>query len=136
MSSKLLIIEDDDPIRVLVSRIATRCGFEVDLARDGSEGLALLRDGEYDKVILDLMMPGVSGFHVLEQLRQLRPGKLHCIMIMTAVTDATLATLDTTLVHQVIRKPFDIHELAVQIQECARCDTLQPQRIEQAEGNR
>lgn len=68
-NNKLLIVEDDE---TLVKMYSTKCsmeGLNVDTATDGQEALDKLEAGEYDMVLLDLMLPKVDGFEVLEKLR-------------------------------------------------------------------
>ena len=65
---RVLYIDDDEGLRRLVSRALSRRGYEVTLAADGREGLALARDGGFDVVALDHYMPGLSGFETLTAL--------------------------------------------------------------------
>lgn len=67
--AKLLIIEDDE---LLVKMYSTKCsmeGLQVDTALDGEEALEKLEKNDYDMILLDLMLPKVDGFEVLEKLR-------------------------------------------------------------------
>jgi DNA-binding response OmpR family regulator len=67
--TKLLIIEDDE---LLVKMYSTKCsmeGLQVDTALDGQEALEKLQKNNYDIILLDLMLPKVDGFEVLEKLR-------------------------------------------------------------------
>ena len=65
---RVLYIDDDEGLRRLVSRALSRRGYEVTLAADGREGLALAREGGFDVVALDHYMPGLSGFETLTAL--------------------------------------------------------------------
>ncbi len=68
--AKLLIVEDEADIRELISFNLEMSGFEVEKARDGEEGLALAKNGNFDLVILDLMLPGMDGLKVCSALRK------------------------------------------------------------------
>jgi CheY-like chemotaxis protein len=66
---RILIVEDDDSSLDLAKRVAEGMGHTVLMASDGSEGLALARSARPDLVLLDLHMPGISGFEVARELR-------------------------------------------------------------------
>lgn len=68
--SKILIIEDEIEIADLEKDYLELSGFEVDIANDGSKGLAMALTEEYDLVILDLMLPGMDGFEVCKAVRE------------------------------------------------------------------
>ena len=67
---KILIIEDEIEIADLEKDYLELSGFEVDIANDGSKGLAMALTEEYDLVILDLMLPGMDGFEVCKAVRE------------------------------------------------------------------
>jgi adenylate cyclase len=66
----ILVVDDDDANRDLLARRLSRLGYEVRTAADGGEGLAVLCDQGADLVLLDLMMPGLNGYEVLEECRE------------------------------------------------------------------
>ena len=65
----MLVVEDERRLAGAVQRGLQAEGFAVDLAFDGDDGLHLAREGAYDAVVLDLMLPGLSGYQVCERLR-------------------------------------------------------------------
>ncbi len=67
---KILIVEDEPKTGDYLKQGLGEAGFVTDLARDGWEGLELARDGQYDLLILDVMLPGLSGWQVLEGVRR------------------------------------------------------------------
>jgi CheY-like chemotaxis protein len=69
MSERVLIVDDNDDVRRILGLRLRREGFEVAAAADGREGLAALRGGRWDVVLLDLVMPEVDGFEFLTELR-------------------------------------------------------------------
>lgn len=103
---QLLIVDDDASIRTLLRLIAERRGFSADVAADGVDALALMSEHNYDMAIIDLMMPRVNGYELVDSLRRLdhRP----TVVIATAMTDSLIGLLDAELVHSIIRKPFDV----------------------------
>ena len=67
---RILLIEDDLYIRDIYSRIFTNAGYSVEVAVDGEEGIAKTKDQAYDLVLLDIMLPKVTGIDVLKNFRQ------------------------------------------------------------------
>ena len=70
---EILIVDDDQSVRDLLTMYLKKAEFEVRTAADGAEALAAVSEKAPDLVILDIMLPGKSGFLVLEQLRQKIP---------------------------------------------------------------
>ena len=66
---RVLVVEDERRLAAAVKRGLEASGFAVDLAYDGVSGLHMAREGGYDGVVLDIMLPGLSGYKVCEQLR-------------------------------------------------------------------
>jgi len=109
--SRVLVVDDEPPIRALIAKIIQRAGFFVDTARDGAEAIEKLRDGDFSVLVIDLMMPNVDGYDVLDHIRA--SGMRHpAVIVITAGDSSAIRRLDPTLVHSVLRKPFDIDVLA------------------------
>jgi DNA-binding response OmpR family regulator len=104
--SQILVADDDPGIVRLMKILIEREGFSVDIARDGREALEKIERGSYALVLLDLQMPLLNGFDVIERLR----GKIRrpVVLVITAMSAAQIARLDPEVVHAVIRKPFDV----------------------------
>jgi two-component system OmpR family response regulator len=66
---RLLVVEDEARLARALKRGLVADGFTVDLAADGVDGLAAAHDGQYDAVLLDVMLPGLSGYEVVRRLR-------------------------------------------------------------------
>lgn len=71
--AKILVVEDDTYIRDLYEEILKGEGFEVTVAVDGEDGVVKARDGGYDLVLLDVMMPKLNGLQVLQKLNEQAP---------------------------------------------------------------
>ena len=67
---KILIVEDEPKTGDYLKQGLTEAGFVTDLARDGWEGLELAKAGQYDLMVLDVMLPGINGWQVLEGVRR------------------------------------------------------------------
>jgi CheY-like chemotaxis protein len=114
---RLLIVDDDEPIRNLLRRLAARAGFDPDMAKDGHEAIEKLDSGEYEIVIVDLMMPRVSGYELLEHINTLHPRPT--VLIATAMMNSDLERVDDSMIRRVIRKPFDIEAVTKALVEVA-----------------
>ena len=71
--SRLLIVDDEKNIREVVREYAQLNGYETDEAEDGLEAIELVKNNEYDCVILDIMMPKLDGFSACREIRRIRP---------------------------------------------------------------
>lgn len=105
---RALVVEDDPAIRRLVEKLLARRNVEIDTAHDGREAVEKLRSGRYSVLILDLMVPELNGFEVIEFLKSenLRVP----VAVVSAVSQQALTQLDLDIVKLVISKPFDVDE--------------------------
>lgn len=79
---KILVIEDEAKTAKFLKKGLTEAGFVVDVASDGSEGLHLAQECDFDLIILDVMLPGLDGWQILGHLRQ--SGNRSLVMFLTA----------------------------------------------------
>lgn len=115
---RLLIVDDDQPIRNLLRRLAIRAGFDVDVAKDGRDAIDKLVDGgKYEIVIVDLMMPRVSGYELIEHINTLQPRPT--VIVATAMMNGDIAKIDDSLIRRVIKKPFDVDAVVRALVELA-----------------
>ena len=122
-STAALVVDDDDAIRRLIASVLRRAGFApVDTACDGQEGLDRLAVHEYCVVILDLRMPRVSGFDVLNHLAAHPLPTMPKIVVATADRSAVNHNLSADLVTAIITKPFDIETLISAARSCLDTD--------------
>lgn len=117
--ARVLVVDDEPAIRALVAKIVERAGLPVDSARDGAEAIEKLESGPYAVIVLDLMMPNVDGYALIDYIRE-QPGPRPAIIVVSAGDSASLRQLDGSLVHSIIRKPFDIDVLGDLILAAAR----------------
>lgn len=117
-SKRVLVADDDQSIRQLVSTIVRREDLEVDSAADGIEAIEKLKEHDYAVVLLDLMMPRLDGFGVIDYLRDHPPAHKPVILVVTAYADQKFKAVDPTIVAGVLRKPFEIADLGSLVQLC------------------
>jgi DNA-binding response OmpR family regulator len=116
---RVLLVEDDPGIQMLLQRFLHRQGCTVDTVSDGAAALSTVRNGHYDVVLLDLMMPHVNGFEFIRELRASAPNVLNRTIVLTAASEAALRGFDHEQVFRLIRKPFDLSDLAQTLSSCA-----------------
>ena len=108
---RILLVDDDREIVETLQIALEAGGYEVSIARDGNQGLALVERENPDLVILDMMMPKRSGFLVLEKLRRTRPVPIRVIMITANEGSRHKAYAEMLGVDDYIRKPFAMDQL-------------------------
>ena len=112
---RALIVEDDPAIRRLVGKLLARKQIDVDIAPDGVTAIQKLGENQYSVLVLDLMVPELDGFEVIEFIKE---HKLNIpVAVVSAVSQQALTKLDLDVVKVVISKPFDVDELTRAIVE-------------------
>lgn len=123
---RILIVDDDDAIRALLVTVLRRRGLQADTARHGVDALDKLGAHRYDVMLLDLMMPHMNGYQVLEQLAALPPAARPLVLVLTAGLEPR--PLDTNVVIGMMHKPFDVELIVDTVVGCigARLATTAP----------
>ena len=116
---KILLAEDEIDSNNVITRYLKKNGYSVDSVLDGEEALDYLEYGEYDLVILDIMMPKVNGFEVIKKLRD--KGNHTSVLMLTArdSADDKVKGLDLGADDYIV-KPFDFNELLARIRAVVR----------------
>jgi len=117
---RVLVADDDSSIRQLLCTIVRREGMEVDCVSDGSGAIEKLQENRYSVVLLDLMMPRVSGFEVIEYLRANPPEIKPVVLVISAYADQRVRGVDAEIVAGVLRKPFEVADLGGIVGLCIR----------------
>lgn len=118
MGMKILVVEDEEKIARFIELELTHEGYEVDKVTDGREGLMMAESGQYDLVLLDIMLPGLNGIEVLRRLRKTTELPVIMLTARDAVMDK-VSGLDMGA-DDYITKPFAIEELLARIRACLR----------------
>lgn len=122
---RALVIENDASILLLVERVLQREGFEVEGVKNGAEAIELMRTVTYELLIIDLMLPQVSGEEVLDYLDNTKPEALRRVIVTTA-SPRLLSCEFLERICKILAKPFDIDQLVLMARECmvpdAACD--------------
>ena len=119
MKKRLLVVDDDTDIRELLEFDLSQSGYDVDTAKDGSEGLQKALNNHYDIILLDVMMPKMNGFDVCKNIRNHKPDVP--ILLLTAkgtITDKTDGF--NSGADDYIVKPFDVQEVLLRVRVLLR----------------
>lgn len=114
----ILVVEDDAAIRRLVKMVLERAGYQVEQAADGLEAVLKLGVCEYDAVILDLMMPNLDGFVLMETFAENDPARLRRIIITSAASPVVIRERLKGAPFDILPKPFDIEDLLRVVRGC------------------
>jgi CheY-like chemotaxis protein len=119
-SSSVLVVDDDQSLRGLFTTLLGKNGFAVDTASDGRAAFDQIHRHNYSVILLDLMMPDVNGFELLDRLERDSPALMEKVIVMTGASQRAIQNLDTSRVWGLIRKPFDIDNLVSSTVACAQ----------------
>jgi CheY-like chemotaxis protein len=127
-ATRILVADDDPAICLLEATILQSTGFQVDTAPDGTAAWTLLTHHDYDLLVTDYRMPGISGIALARQLRLAQQA------LPIIVVSGSLETLDTarlrrdpwTRIHQFVRKPFSVVELLAAVHDALRLVVAPP----------
>jgi two-component system phosphate regulon response regulator PhoB len=121
LSHRILVVDDEPDITALVAYHLARAGYRVSTAANGAEALRLARTERPDLVILDLMLPGVSGYDVLAELRRLDDTRDVGVILLTARREEVDRIRGLTLgADDYLTKPFSPAELSLRVKALLR----------------
>ena len=113
MSASILVIEDDSSIQELIVEFLSSQGYNVDFASDGLEGISKFKQGNYDLIILDRMLPYVSGEEICKYIRS--KSEVPIIMLTANIEDEDKIDGFNLGCDDYICKPFNISELVLRV---------------------
>ena len=121
---RILVADDDAPIRDLYTLVAARVGVEVDLVASGRDVIEALKTRKYDVALMDLNMPRLSGWEVLDFLRFRYEARPRRLFIVTGYSDQLISKADHDVVSAVLYKPVVTEELKNLVTACLRGDAV------------
>jgi CheY-like chemotaxis protein len=117
MRPKALVIEDEAVTRDLLAQLLQSVDCDVALAANGEDAVAQLALHYYDIILLDIVLPKMSGIDVMEWLRRERPGALGCIIVVTGLDVREIRSLFPA-VHETLSKPVLPGRLREAVRSC------------------
>jgi nitrogen regulation protein NR(I) len=121
--STILIIDDDDQLRRSFEKLLTEEGYTVDAAPSGEAGLNLVRSSVPDLVVLDMRLPGLSGFETFQAIHDIEPKLPVIIMTAYGTTETAIEAMKMGAFDYIL-KPFDIPDMLAQIRQAIEAGRL------------
>jgi CheY-like chemotaxis protein len=121
---RVLVVDDDPDVRTMVVTALRQRFLHVDEAADGRQAINLLGQNRYAVILLDLLMPDVDGFTVIEAIDQKAYPPI--ILVVTGADRRVVDRLDPRRAHGIVKKPFDPYEVADVVSACADIRGLDP----------
>lgn len=133
--SCVLVVEDDAPLRRLLTLTLEREDLTVTVVADGAEAIDALARESFRVVLLDLMMPRISGWDVIEWLKANPSNLPRTLVVVTAADRNVFTELDPAIVNAIIVKPFDTYELAGYVKRCCEAPVERDRRSKRLVGH-
>ena len=125
--ARLLIVDDEEKIREMLGKYASHEGYETVLASDGKEALELFRNGDFDLVILDVMMPEMDGYETLKRMKEIRD--VPCIFLTALGQEYDRIYGFDIGAEDYVTKPFSLKELMMRIKVILKRENRDSSRI-------
>jgi len=110
-SPRVMIIEDDEATAAATAELMAELGYSPDVAENGREAIQRLATAEYEFLIIDLVLPDVDGFSLLQYIEDIRPSLLRRVIVSTGMPNRFLTSLDTKPIRGVLHKPIRREDL-------------------------
>ncbi|MEW6615171.1 MAG: sigma-54 dependent transcriptional regulator [Thermodesulfobacteriota bacterium] len=125
---KVLLIDDEPILLVTVSDALAKAGYTVEVSENGRKGLMMFQEGSFDMVLLDMVMPDMSGMDILRDIKSLSPQTI--VVMITAHGTIEKAVEAMKLgAHDFIAKPFSLDELILKLQNISSFQCLKEENI-------
>lgn len=128
MKRKILVVDDDDNLRVVMQETLETCGYDVDEADSGGAALDLLKEKKFDLVITDLMMPGIKGIELIERAGKKYP-EIGFLVISAYGTIETAVDAMRKGAFDFITKPFSIEHIESRVERFFQYQSLQQENL-------
>lgn len=115
---RVLVVDDHTDLCGMMASVLRQRGLLVDEAGGGAEAIRLLGQNHYAVILLDLLMPDVDGFAVLDRMGGPDVPAPPVVLVMTGAERSVLRSLNPQKIHGVVKKPFDSQELADLVLAC------------------
>ena len=119
-NNKILIVDDDESIRWVLDKGLKKKGYQVDLAKNGREGINKIeKQNDYFIIFLDIFMPDMNGLDVLQKIKKVQPGLFVIIMTAQGTMKNTIEAMQKGA-YDYITKPFDLEEIYIFLEKVSK----------------
>lgn len=125
---RVLVVDDDDDILMMLDTVLRR-DFDVATANDGSKALALLASAEFEAVLADHMMPGMTGVELLDHVHSLKPAAARILVTASDQVAVVKQAINQARVHRFLSKPLRLTELPGLVSGAIREATLEAENV-------
>jgi DNA-binding response OmpR family regulator len=119
--TSVLLVDDEEPVRYMIGRFLRAAGYFVDNANDGRAGLRMFKEGSWDLVIIDRLMPELGGEQLAEQVRAISSAVPMILITGLLKSDSRIELFD-----EVLKKPFSPSDLLAATHRVLRKNTNTP----------
>jgi two-component system response regulator HydG len=128
MKPKILVVDDEPALRIMIEAVLDAEGYEIKQAGDGQAAIAAVEERFYDLVIMDIRMPKLGGIEALRKIKEISPGIPIIIMTAYASVDTAVKALKADA-FDYLTKPLDIEELKILVAKALRFRQLEQENI-------
>ena len=116
MKNRILIIEDEEMMLSFLSQRVRKENFQVDVARDGKEAMQCINENKYNSILVDLMLPFVSGFELIANIRADERNSETPIMVISALSsEDTIVEALSIGANEFLKKPFALNVMMAKL---------------------
>lgn len=127
---RILVVEDETAIRTGLIDVLVYHGYDVDFAEEGNDGLKKAQSGQYDLILLDVMLPGMDGFEICNRVRE-NDREQPIIMLTAKTSDEDIIQGLSLGADDYVAKPFSVAQLVLRIQAVLRRAKITAERENQ-----
>src|SRR5687768_3073370 len=110
--ARILIADDEESIRFLLREVMRREGYDVQITDNGERAVQLVRENNFDLVILDVRMPGMDGIQALKEMRHIRPNLVVLMITAHGTTEVAVEAMREGA-YDYFNKPFELEEMRI-----------------------
>ena len=118
LTRRVLVVDDDDETRLILRTALRHRGIEEDEAENCRRAIDLMAETSYAVVLLDIVMPDLDGFAVLDAISQTHAAQPPVVLVVSGAPRAVLEGVDAKRIHGIVRKPFDPMEVSAVAAAC------------------
>lgn len=129
MKKRILVVDDEQAIRMALVKFLNLQGYEAEGAGDGTEAIEMSKSKTYDLVITDLKMPSLSGIELIQELKKLNPEISSIVMTAFGTIESAVEAIKSGAFHYVT-KPFELDDVALLVEKALQFKALKEENVQ------